>query len=97
MKAHPALYQADANGAAWRQGVRLLKRAVETRLEFAFETTLGGHTITGLLTQAAERGIEVHIWYVGLSSRELHVERVQARSAKAGTTSPARHSPALRA
>ena len=88
MKANPALPQADANGAAWRQGVRLLKRAIEERLDFAFETTLGGHTITDLLTQAAERGIELHIWYVGLSSPELHINRVQARVSQGGHDIP---------
>ena len=88
MKATPALPQADANGAAWRQGVRLLKRAIEERLDFAFETTLGGHTITDLLTQAAERGIELHIWYVGLSSPELHIKRVQARVSQGGHDIP---------
>lgn len=84
----PTLTQADANSAAWRQGVRLLKRAIEARLEFAFETTFGGHTITGLLTQATERGIDVHIWYVGLSSQELHIERVQARVSQGGHYTP---------
>jgi predicted ABC-type ATPase len=88
MKATPALPQADANGTAWRQGVRLLKRAIEERLDFAFETTLGGHTITDLLTQAAERGIELHIWYVGLSSPELHIKRVQARVSQGGHDIP---------
>ena len=32
--------------AAWRQGKRLLERALAERLDFAFETTLGGGTMT---------------------------------------------------
>lgn len=84
-----ALTQADANGAAWRQGVRLLKRAIEKGLDFTFETTLGGNTITRLLVQAAERDIEVHVWYVGLSSPELHIARVQARVSRGGHDIPA--------
>jgi len=84
----PTLTQADANSAAWRQGVRLLKRAIEEGLDFTFETTLGGSTITTLLMQAAERGIEVHVWYVGLSSPELHVTRVQARVSQGGHDIP---------
>lgn len=84
----PALTQAEAKSAAWRQGVRLLKRAIEERLEFTFETTLGGNTITDLLTQAAERGIEVHIWYVGLSSPALHIARVQTRVSRGGHDIP---------
>ncbi len=85
----PALTQADANSAAWRQGARLLSRAIDERLEFTFETTLGGNTITGLLVQAAEQGIEVHVWYVGLASPELHIERVQARVSRGGHDIPA--------
>lgn len=84
-----ALAQADANGAAWRQGVRLLKRAIEKRLDFAFETTLGGNTITSLLGQAAEQSIEVRVWYVGLSNPELHIARVQARVRRGGHDIPA--------
>ena len=88
-KKDPTLTQADANGAAWHQGVRLLKWAIEKRLDFTFETTLGGNTITSLLAQAAEQGIEVHVWYVGLSSPELHIARVQARVSRGGHDIPA--------
>ncbi|MEK7223023.1 MAG: zeta toxin family protein [Pseudomonadota bacterium] len=88
MGANSALTQTDANSAAWRQGVQLLQRAIEERLDFAFETTLGGNTITDLLTQAAEQGIEIHVWYVGLSSPELHIARVQARVSQGGHDIP---------
>ena len=90
MAVNPGLGQGDANSAAWRQGVRLLKRAIEERLDFAFETTLGGHTITHILAQAATRGIEIHIWYVGLSSPELHLERVRSRVRRGGHDIPER-------
>lgn len=85
----PRLTQKDANSTAWRQGVRLLKRAIETRRDFAFETTLGGNTITGLLAKAAEQGIELHVWYVGLSSPALNIARVQARVSRGGHDIPA--------
>lgn len=90
MAVNPGLGQRDANSAAWRHGVRLLKRAIEERLDFAFETTLGGHTITHILAQAATQGIEIHIWYVGLSSPELHLERVRARVSRGGHDIPER-------
>ena len=64
MNIQPGLSLQDANSAAWRQGVVLLKRAIEERLEFVFETTLGGDTITLLLKDAAARGCAVHVWYV---------------------------------
>ena len=79
MAADPTLIETDANSAAWQQGVKLLRRAIGERLDFAFETTLGANTIPRLLAQAASEGIEIYIWYVGLSSPELHIERVQAR------------------
>jgi len=89
MAANPALTQADANSAAWHEGVRLLKQAIEKRLDFAFETTLGGNTITHLLTQAASQSFEVHMWYAGLSSPELHIARVQTRVRRGGHDIPA--------
>lgn len=88
MAAHPALTQAQANSAAWQEGVQLLKRAVTERLDFTFETTLGGNTITRLLAQAASQDIEIHVWYVGLSSPELHIQRVQSRVHRKGHDIP---------
>ena len=86
--ANPGMTSEEANSAAWRQGRRLLERAIAERLNFAFETTLGGHTITALLGSALSAGIEVRIWYVGLSSPELHIARVRARVARGGHDIP---------
>lgn len=80
--------QEDANGAAWAEGKRLLRRAIAERLTFAFETTLGGNTMTALLEQAPAQGLEVRIWYVGLSNPELHLARVRARVARGGHDIP---------
>lgn len=86
--ANPGMTQEEANSAAWRQGRRLLKRAISDRLDFAFETTLGGHTIAGLLARALSEKIEVRIWYVGLASPELHIARVRSRVALGGHDIP---------
>jgi predicted ABC-type ATPase len=86
--ANPGISQTQANGAAWHEGKRLLERAIAERLDFAFETTLGGRTITALLERAAARGFEVRIWYVGLNGPELHIARVRARVAKGGHDIP---------
>lgn len=86
--ARPGLSEAEANGEAWRQGKRLLERAIAERLNFAFETTLGGNTIAALLSSALSAGIEVRIWYVGLRSVELHIARVKARVARGGHPIP---------
>ena len=86
--ANPGISQTQANGAAWHEGKRLLERAIAERLDFAFETTLGGRTITALLERAASRGFEVRIWYVGLNGPELHIARVRARVVKGGHDIP---------
>ncbi len=77
--ANPGLEQVKANAAAWRQGKRLLERAIRERIDFALETTLGGSTMPRLLAEAASEGIEVRVWYVGLGSPEAHIERVRQR------------------
>jgi predicted ABC-type ATPase len=84
----PEVTPAEANSAAWHQGKRLLERAIAERLSFAFETTLGGRSITALLDSALEAGVEVRIWYVGLRSAEIHIARVRARVAKGGHDIP---------
>jgi len=86
--ANPGISQTQANGAAWHEGKRLLERAIAERLDFAFETTLGGRTITALLERAVARGFEVRIWYVGLNGPELHIARVRARVVKGGHDIP---------
>lgn len=88
LAANPGITTAEANSAAWQQGKRLLERAISERLDFAFETTLGGHTISALLQEALAAGIEVRIWFVGLSSPELHVARVRSRVARGGHDIP---------
>jgi predicted ABC-type ATPase len=86
--ANPGMAQAEANSQAWLDGKRLLERAISERLEFAFETTLGGDSITRLLEHALDAGIGVWVWYTGLSSPELHIERVRARVARGGHDIP---------
>jgi predicted ABC-type ATPase len=88
LSANPGMTREEANSVAWHQGRRLLERAVTERLNFAFETTLGGRTITALLDTALVAGIEVRIWYVGLATVEVHIARVRARVSKGGHDIP---------
>lgn len=81
--AHPRLDQRQANSLAWHKGRDLLQRALDERLDYTLETTLGAHTIPNLLAAAADAGAKVHIWFVGLDSAERHIARVRAR-VKAG-------------
>jgi predicted ABC-type ATPase len=87
-QAQPHLSITQANSAAWHEGKRLLQRAVAERLDYNFETTLGGRSFARLLREAAEAGFEVRVWYVGLASPEHHLARVQARVAKGGHDIP---------
>lgn len=88
LSANPGISEANANSTAWNQGKTLLERAISRKLDFAFETTLGGKTITGLLERAALTGMELRIWYVGLSSVATHLKRVRARVASGGHNIP---------
>jgi predicted ABC-type ATPase len=78
------LTQVAANSKAWHNGVELLRKAINERLDFSFESTLGATTIPGLLRDAANQGFDVRVWYVGLSSPELHVARVRQRVSRGG-------------
>lgn len=60
---------AEANSRAWLHGKRLLEKAIADRLNFAFETTLGGNTIPALLERAHSSGIAVRVWYVDWKDR----------------------------
>lgn len=84
----PPITQEQANAAAWGEGKRLLERAIREKLDFAFETTLGGRTIVELLLHAARQGHPVHVWFGGLASVELHLERVRRRVAQGGHDIP---------
>jgi len=84
----PPLTQDQLKGAAWSEGRRMLQQAIDRRLNFAFETTLGGQTMTELLEQAAAAGLAVHVWFAGLTDVELHLDRVRRRVAKGGHDIP---------
>ena len=78
----------DINSLVWREGLERLKYAINSNTNFAFETTLGGRTISATLLDAIAAGVQVNIWYCGLESPELHIERVAARVARGGHDIP---------
>jgi len=88
--ANPGASTTEVNSAAWHQGKRLLERASAQRGNFAFETTLGGATMTKLLGDAIDAGIDVHLWYVALNGPELHLARVRERVSRGGHDIPER-------
>jgi predicted ABC-type ATPase len=78
----------EANAQAWNLGKERLQSAIRNRESYGFETTLGANTIPRLLLEAATSGFRVVVWFVGLSSAELHIARVRARVAAGGHDIP---------
>jgi predicted ABC-type ATPase len=77
----------EANAEAWQEGTRRLRQAIADGDDYAFESTLGANTIPRLLREACADH-EVTIWFCGLSSVGLHIERVAARVAAGGHDIP---------
>lgn len=77
----------EANARAWQHGKSLLERAIATGRNHAFETTLGGTSITRLLREAS-KSHDVLMLYCGLASPELHIARVAQRVAHQGHPIP---------
>jgi predicted ABC-type ATPase len=88
LASNPGITLEEANSRGWLEGKRLLQKAIAGRLAFAFETTLGGNTITALLEDAHDAGLAIRMWYVGLEGPELHIHRVRARVARGGHDIP---------
>ncbi|MDF2463213.1 MAG: hypothetical protein K0Q43_1448 [Ramlibacter sp.] len=74
---------AEANACAWAHGKSRLEAAIANRSNHAFETTLGGTTISRLL-EGASKTHSVVMLYCGLDSPELHIARVKMRVAHGG-------------
>jgi predicted ABC-type ATPase len=87
LKAATGCDQETANAHAWQEGMRRFDEAVGEGLNHAFETTLGGKTVTAKILEAAKTH-DVLIWFCGLSSPELHIARVEARAAAGGHPIP---------
>lgn len=76
------------NSEVWYEGLRRFEGSIRDRTHFVFETTLGGRTITNTLLDAIAAGVQVSVWYCGLDSVELHIERVASRVAHGGHDIP---------
>jgi predicted ABC-type ATPase len=87
LKAATGCDQETANAHAWQESMRRLDEAITKGLNHAFETTLGGKTVTAKILEAT-RTHAVLIWFCGLSSPELHIARVKARVAAGGHPIP---------
>jgi len=77
----------QANALAWQHSLGLLDQAVAAGHSHAFETTLGGATMTQRIA-AASGTHDVLMWFCGLSSPEQHIARVAKRVAAGGHAIP---------
>jgi len=78
---------ARANGDAWNEGLRRLRKAIDQGREHAFETTLGGNTIREELIRAAASH-DLHMLYCGLPDVDTHLHRIALRVAHGGHPIP---------
>jgi predicted ABC-type ATPase len=85
---HPDISAALANGHAWSIGKELLEEAIGQKRDYRFETTLGGRSIARLLQSATREGHLLHMWFCGLESPELHLQRVRSRVTRGGHDIP---------
>lgn len=88
LDSNPGLTQELANASAWECGRQGLEKALQEELNFAFETTLGANTLPDMLLTGARNGAQIHLWYAGLASPELHVQRVKERVQAGGHDIP---------
>jgi len=88
LRENEGLGDVEANEKAWHLGRDLLEQAIASKMDYTFETTLGGNTITSMLLAAGRSGVSIRVFYCGLSSPELHMARVAARVARGGHPIP---------
>lgn len=74
---NPALSREDASAQAAELGRRGLELALSTGGQYFFETTLASHTLAAMLMTGARAGAEVNVWFAGLATPELHLERAR--------------------
>ena len=86
--ANPGLDQLKANAAAWQQGRRLLERAIQSAKTSRSRPRSGQAPCRGYSPRQRRKGFEVRIWYVGLASPDLHMERVRNRVRAGGHDIP---------
>ncbi|WP_145950043.1 zeta toxin family protein [Paenibacillus sp. Y412MC10] len=75
---------AKANIEAGRETLRRVNVCIEQGKDFSIETTLGGGNALRQMEKAKQAGFHVNLYYVGLESPELHIDRVAQWVSKGG-------------
>jgi len=74
----------NAQMAAGREAVKMVRECLNGDKSFNQETTLTGRTIITNIEKAKANGFNVNLFYVGLESAQLSMDRVAAREIKGG-------------
>lgn len=69
---------------AGRMALELLNRCIDRRITFHQETTLPGATIVKAMERAKSCGYRIRLFFVGLESADVAVERVKRRVSLGG-------------
>ncbi|PAD72842.1 zeta toxin family protein [Paenibacillus campinasensis] len=83
-KSYSHLPKNRADFAAGREAVKLVRQCIEEGKSFSIETTLGGKNVLNQMQLAKKSGFSINLYYVGLDSVDLHIDRVAQRVAKGG-------------
>jgi len=67
-----------------REAVRLIRQYLEEGVSFNQETTLTGRTIVNNIQTAKAKGYEIHLYYVGLESVDIALQRIEKRVREGG-------------
>ncbi|MCL2500059.1 MAG: zeta toxin family protein [Defluviitaleaceae bacterium] len=74
----------SAQMQAGRIAVKILRECLQGNVSFNQETTLTGNTILTNINKAKAGGFIINLYYVGLESAELSIERVAIRERAGG-------------
>jgi len=69
---------------AARQAMALIDRNISNKVSFHQETTLSGDSVLKRIRQASEQGFRINLYYVGVDSLSVAVERVHKRIESGG-------------
>ena len=65
-----------------------IERFAKLKVDFAFESTLSGHTYLSLITRLKQQGYRVHIFFLWVPTASVAVLRVRDRVSKGGHDVP---------
>lgn len=69
---------------AMREAVRRINEYIQNGISFNQETTLTGNSIIKNIKKAKDKGYIIKVYYIGLESADLAIQRVRTRVQKGG-------------